>query len=115
MASTLNLLLCYASTSPPFCLTSRIAAWSPAEKALALTSTLTLIGLPVLATTAWAAWQDSPKSVLDEAWQIVQRSYVDPTFNQVDWVQERQSLLGLGIHLFGCRLRSAGGHADQTR
>jgi carboxyl-terminal processing protease len=77
-----------------FALTSRIAAWSSAEKALALTSTLTLIGLPILATTAWATWQDSPKSVLDEAWQIVQRSYVDPTFNQVDWVQERQSLLG---------------------
>jgi carboxyl-terminal processing protease len=77
-----------------FALISKIAAWSPAEKALALTSALTLIGLPVLTTTAWAAWQDSPKSVLDEAWQIVQRSYVDPTFNQVDWVQERQSLLG---------------------
>ncbi|MBE9109816.1 S41 family peptidase [Nodosilinea sp. LEGE 07298] len=77
-----------------FALTSKIAALSPAEKALALTSTLTLIGLPVLTTTAWAAWQDSPKSVLDEAWQIVQRSYVDPNFNQVDWVQERQALLG---------------------
>ncbi|MBE9159905.1 S41 family peptidase [Nodosilinea sp. LEGE 06152] len=77
-----------------FALQSRIAAWSSAEKALALTSSLTLIGLPVLTTTAWAAWQDSPKSVLDEAWQIVHRSYVDPNFNQVDWVQERQLLLG---------------------
>ncbi len=77
-----------------FALTSKIAAWSPVEKALALTSTLTLVGLPVLTTAAWATWQDSPKSVLDEAWQIVHRSYVDPTFNHVDWVQERQTLLG---------------------
>ncbi|MFZ4674524.1 MAG: S41 family peptidase [Nodosilinea sp.] len=77
-----------------FALMPTIAAWSPAEKALALTSTLTLLGLPVLATTAWATWQDSPKTVLDEAWQIVNQSYVDPNFNQVDWAQERQSLLG---------------------
>ncbi|MGG6242600.1 S41 family peptidase [Nodosilinea sp. AN01ver1] len=77
-----------------FALTSRIAAWSTTEKALALTSALTLVGLPVLTTAAWATWQDSPKSVLDEAWQIVHRSYVDPTFNHVDWVQERQALLG---------------------
>lgn len=71
-----------------------IAAWSPTEKALALTSALTLIGLPVLTTAAWATWQDSPKTVLDEAWQIVNSSYVDPNFNQVDWIQARQSLLG---------------------
>ncbi|WOD39848.1 S41 family peptidase [Nodosilinea sp. E11] len=78
----------------PLALMSKIAAWSPAQKALALTSTLTLVGLPVLTTAAWATWQDSPKSVLDEAWQIVHRSYVDPNFNQIDWMQERQSLLG---------------------
>ncbi|MBW4481312.1 MAG: S41 family peptidase [Tildeniella torsiva UHER 1998/13D] len=75
-------------------LLTSIKAWSPAEKALALTSAFTLVGLPVLTTTAWAAWQDSPKTVLDEAWQIVHRSYVDPEFNQVDWMQERQALLG---------------------
>lgn len=77
-----------------FSLRSTIAAWSPAEKALALTSALTLLGLPVVATTAGAQWQESPKAVLDEAWQVVNQTYVDPTFNQVDWVQERQSLLG---------------------
>ncbi|NMF86410.1 S41 family peptidase [Nodosilinea sp. P-1105] len=76
-----------------FALTSKLVALSSAEKALAFASTLTFIGLPVLTTTAWAAWQDNPKSVLDEAWQIVYRSYVNPTFNQVDWVQERQALL----------------------
>ncbi|WP_017296901.1 carboxyl-terminal processing protease CtpB [Nodosilinea nodulosa] len=73
---------------------STIAAWSPTEKALALTSVLTLVGLPVVTTAAWATWQDSPKAVLDEAWQIVNESYVDPNFNQVDWAKERQTLLG---------------------
>ncbi|MDA0266255.1 MAG: S41 family peptidase [Cyanobacteria bacterium] len=47
-----------------------------------------------MATTAWATWQDSPKVVLDEAWQIVEDTYVDPSFNQVDWLTERQTLLG---------------------
>ncbi|MCY7389974.1 MAG: PDZ domain-containing protein, partial [Leptolyngbyaceae cyanobacterium CAN_BIN12] len=34
-----------------------------------------------------------PKAVLDEAWQIVNREYVDDTFNRVDWQQVRQRLL----------------------
>ncbi|WP_228040927.1 S41 family peptidase [Nodosilinea sp. LEGE 07088] len=73
---------------------AKIATGSPAEKALAFTSTLTLVGLPVLTTAAWANWQDSPKTVVDEAWQIVSDTYVDPNFNQVDWTAERQTLLG---------------------
>ncbi|MEO1349667.1 MAG: peptidase S41, partial [Cyanobacteria bacterium J06635_15] len=40
-----------------------------------------------------AAWEDSPKAVLDEAWQIVNRDYVDSEFNHVDWQAMRQSLL----------------------
>ncbi|MGQ9872788.1 carboxyl-terminal processing protease CtpB [Leptodesmis sp.] len=40
-----------------------------------------------------AALQDSPKAVLDEAWQIVNREYVDGNFNHVDWQATRQSLL----------------------
>jgi carboxyl-terminal processing protease len=40
-----------------------------------------------------AALQDSPKTIVDEAWQIVNRDYVDGTFNQVDWLAERQVLL----------------------
>ena len=41
-----------------------------------------------------AALQESPKAVLDEAWQIVNREYVDGTFNRTDWQSARQSLLG---------------------
>ena len=42
---------------------------------------------------ARAEFQDSPKAVLDEAWQIVSREYVDSTFNQNDWQAVRQDLL----------------------
>lgn len=42
---------------------------------------------------AQALLNNSPKAVLDEAWQIVNREYVDGTFNQVDWQAARQRLL----------------------
>lgn len=40
-----------------------------------------------------ASFQDSPKAILDQAWQIVNREYVDTTFNRVDWQAARQRLL----------------------
>ena len=39
-------------------------------------------------------FKDSPKTVLDEAWQIVYQEYVDREFNAIDWQQTRQQLLG---------------------
>jgi carboxyl-terminal processing protease len=39
-------------------------------------------------------FQDSPKAVLDQAWQIVNHEYVDSSFNHVDWQATRQELLG---------------------
>ncbi|MEM9770599.1 MAG: S41 family peptidase [Cyanobacteria bacterium P01_D01_bin.73] len=42
---------------------------------------------------ARAEFQDSPKAVLDEAWQIVRNEYVDGSFNQNDWDAVRQDLL----------------------
>lgn len=42
---------------------------------------------------AQSAFQDSPKAILDEAWQIINREYVDTTFNKVDWLASRQVLL----------------------
>ncbi len=42
-----------------------------------------------------AAWkQDSPKAIVDEAWQIVNRDYVDETFNKKDWQAIRKDLIG---------------------
>lgn len=59
--------------------------------AVAATAAVSLFG-PGLSRVR-AALQDSPKTVIDEAWQIVNREYVDGTFNQVDWQATRQSLL----------------------
>ena len=38
-----------------------------------------------LANSALAVSKDSPKAIVDEAWQIVNREYVDGTFNRLDW------------------------------
>ncbi|HEY9811558.1 MAG TPA: carboxyl-terminal processing protease CtpB [Halomicronema sp.] len=61
--------------------------------AVAATATLSLF-VPGLSTSVRAALQDSPKAVLDEAWQIVNREYVDGSFNKVNWQKIRQNLLG---------------------
>jgi len=58
-----------------------------ASEGLASTSTSDLDDAP-------SNLQDSPKAVLDEAWQIVYQEYVDGDFNQIDWQQTRQDLLG---------------------
>jgi carboxyl-terminal processing protease len=56
------------------------------------TASLALVG-PGLSRSVRAALQDSPKTVLDEAWQIVNQEYVDTKFNQVDWQATRRTLL----------------------
>ncbi|WP_026098110.1 carboxyl-terminal processing protease CtpC [Kamptonema formosum] len=40
-----------------------------------------------------AFFQDSPKELIDEVWQIIDRNYVDGTFNQVDWDAVRKEYL----------------------
>lgn len=40
------------------------------------------------------SFENSPKVVLDEAWQLVHQEYVDADFNRVDWLGVRQTLLG---------------------
>jgi carboxyl-terminal processing protease len=41
-----------------------------------------------------AFFKDSPKELIDEVWQIVDRQYVDGTFNQKDWRAIRKQYLG---------------------
>ena len=62
----------------------------------------TALLLPAIATgligstakpAAASDFQDSPKMVLDEAWQLVYQEYVDADFNRVDWLGVRQTLL----------------------
>jgi carboxyl-terminal processing protease len=38
-------------------------------------------------------FKDSPKELVDEVWQIIDKTYVDATFNQVDWRAVRQEYL----------------------
>ncbi|PSB13996.1 peptidase S41 [filamentous cyanobacterium CCP2] len=59
-----------------------------------LTATTALsVLVPPPNSAAQASFHNSPKAVLDEAWQIVNREYVDIGFNQVDWQAVRQELL----------------------
>jgi carboxyl-terminal processing protease len=52
------------------------------------------VGLAIgYASAVQASFQDSPKAMLDEAWQIVNREYVDENFNNVDWQAVRTDLL----------------------
>ncbi len=61
--------------------------------ALILTTAIALVMSPPLTYLVRAKLTNNPKVVLDEAWQIVDHEYVDPTFNHVDWQQVRQHLL----------------------
>jgi carboxyl-terminal processing protease len=58
----------------------------------ALATAVTVVGFQ-LATPSIAAFRNSPKEVVDEVWQIINRDYVDGTFNQVDWQQTRNEYL----------------------
>lgn len=40
-----------------------------------------------------AYFEESPKELIDEVWQLIDRTYVDATFNQVDWEAVRTEYL----------------------
>ena len=52
--------------------------------AVAITA-ITVTGAGRHLSEGQAFFRDSPKELVDEVWQIVDRTYVDGTFNQVDW------------------------------
>ncbi|MBW4627574.1 MAG: PDZ domain-containing protein [Brasilonema octagenarum HA4186-MV1] len=60
--------------------------------AIASTATLSAFG-PVWCRSVRAALQDSPKAVVDNVWQLVNREYVDGSFNKQNWIAVRQTLL----------------------
>jgi carboxyl-terminal processing protease len=62
--------------------------------ALVLTTVaITGAGLNFHKGEAEAVFKDSPKEIIDEVWQIVDRQFVDGTFNQVDWRKARNRYL----------------------
>jgi carboxyl-terminal processing protease len=60
--------------------------------AIASTAMLSVFG-PAWCRSVRAALQDSPKAIVDQVWQLVNREYVDGKFNQQNWVAIRQELL----------------------
>lgn len=55
-------------------------------------STIAVIGFGVH-SQGQALFKDNPKELVDEVWQIIDRQYVDGTFNHVDWQAVRQHYL----------------------
>ena len=60
--------------------------------AIATTAAVSVLG-PVWCRSVRAALQDSPKAIVDQVWQLVNREYVDGSFNNQDWQTARRSLL----------------------
>jgi carboxyl-terminal processing protease len=52
-----------------------------------------LTGVGMHSPQGQALLQESPKQLIDEVWQLVDRTYVDGTFNQTDWRAVRQEYL----------------------
>ncbi len=55
-------------------------------------TTIAVAGLG-LHSKGQAFFKEGPKEVIDEVWQIIDRQYVDGTFNQVDWQAVRSQYL----------------------
>ncbi|MDY7024100.1 MAG: S41 family peptidase [Cyanobacteriota bacterium] len=63
-------------------------------KRLMTLTAVSAIALPGLSSAVHASLDNnSPKAIVDEAWQIVYREYVDPSFNRRNWKAIRQELL----------------------
>jgi carboxyl-terminal processing protease len=60
----------------------------------AAVTAVTVTGAGLHLSQGQAFFQESPKELIDEVWQLIDRNYVDATFNQVDWRAVRQEYLG---------------------
>jgi carboxyl-terminal processing protease len=56
-------------------------------------SAITITGAGLHLAEGQAFFRESPKELVDEVWQIIDRTYVDGTFNQVDWKSVRREYL----------------------
>lgn len=60
----------------------------------AAVTAVTVSGAGLHLSQGQAFFQESPKELVDEVWQLIDRNYVDATFNQVDWQDVRREYLG---------------------
>ncbi|ABG53502.1 C-terminal processing peptidase-2. Serine peptidase. MEROPS family S41A [Trichodesmium erythraeum IMS101] len=60
--------------------------------ALMLTG-VTVIGAGIHLSSQASLSNNAPKELIDEVWQIIDKTYVDGTFNQVDWKATRNEYL----------------------
>ncbi len=74
---------------------TRQSAWKNklVRRSAVVTGAILATLVPLASNSVMAAFKDSPKAVVDEAWQIVNREYVDGTFNRTDWQKTRVELL----------------------
>ena len=61
--------------------------------ATAVTLTTVAVTAVAIQPQGQAFFRESPKELVDEVWQIIDRQYVDGTFNQVDWQAVRKEYL----------------------
>ncbi len=60
----------------------------------AVLTTIAVTGAGLRLPRSVASLQDNPKKLVDEVWQVINDTYVDGTFNQVDWRAVRQEYVG---------------------
>ncbi len=58
-----------------------------------LTTAVALTGAGLHGSKSWAGFRESPKELVDEVWQVIDREYVDATFNGLDWRAVRREFL----------------------
>lgn len=56
-------------------------------------STVAVTGAGIHLAQSEAFFQESPKEIVDEVWQIINHQYVDTNFNNTNWLQVRQEYL----------------------
>ncbi|XFA73845.1 S41 family peptidase [Thermosynechococcaceae cyanobacterium Okahandja] len=62
--------------------------WSVVASSVLVSGAMALLPAP-----SYGGFQDSPKALVDEVWQVVQQEYVDTSFNHLDWLAVRQEFL----------------------
>lgn len=59
----------------------------------AAVTAVTITGAGIHLNKGQAFFRESPKEIVDEVWQVINRNYVDATFNKTDWKAVRSQYL----------------------